>query len=160
MQWKRHTFHLTDAYFGGRESGGADMRLSDGGWFDGQANYFGRIWVSKSSPVNQAPDLALPFSVRVRPGQVVDVPVSATDPDGNAISLAMDAGAALASLTDHGNGTGTLRLAPTAQDGGHCSPYYLRVIATDAGSPVLADAATLEVMIPHAVFLPMVKRGG
>ena len=28
-QWKRHTFHLTDAYFGGRQAGGADLRLAD-----------------------------------------------------------------------------------------------------------------------------------
>ena len=49
-QWKRHTFHLTDAYFGGREAGGADLRLADNGWIDGQTNYFGRIWISKVSP--------------------------------------------------------------------------------------------------------------
>jgi hypothetical protein len=156
MQWKRHTFHLIDAYFGGRENGAADLRLSDGGWFDGQANYFGRIWVAKFAPANQAPDLAVQPNVAVKPGQVVEVAVSATDPDGNAISLALDRGAPFASLTDHGNGAGTLRLAPAASDAGPCSPYAVRVLATDSGSAALLDAATVEVFVAeHALFLPV-----
>jgi hypothetical protein len=34
-QWKRHTFHLADAYFGGRQAGGADLRRPITiGWMD------------------------------------------------------------------------------------------------------------------------------
>jgi hypothetical protein len=47
-QWKRHTFHLTDVYFGGRQNEGADLRLGNFAWDDGQTNYFGRVWISKT----------------------------------------------------------------------------------------------------------------
>jgi len=33
---------------------GADLRLSDGYWYDGQTNYFGRVWIAWSLPGNQA----------------------------------------------------------------------------------------------------------
>jgi hypothetical protein len=56
-QWQRHRFHLTGAYFGGRESNAVDLRLVDNYWVDGQAYYFSRIWITKSALDNQTPDL-------------------------------------------------------------------------------------------------------
>ncbi len=157
-QWQRHTFHLTDAYFGGRQNNGADLRLSDNSWWDGQADYFGRVWIAKSAPGHQAPDLLGLHDVGVRPGQVLDIPISASDPDGGPVVLTLDRWPAFASLTDHGDGTGILRLAPGAAVSPTCAAR-LRVLATDAGSPALADAATIQVTIyPYAVFLPLVTR--
>ena len=157
-QWKRHTFHLTDAYFGGREAVGADLRLSDTYWVDEQTNYFGRIWISKSAPDNQAPDLADLNDVEVWVGHEIRIAVSATDPDGDSISLTLDRDIDFVTLTDNGDGTGVLRFTPTSSDLQPC-PYPIRIIATDTGSPALADAVSLEVKIlTHHVFLPIVTR--
>jgi hypothetical protein len=152
-QWKRHTFHLTDAYFGGREPEGADLRLADNGWEDGLANYFGRVWISKSAPDNQAPDLAGINDVELMVGQVLDIPVSATDPDADPLLLSLDRALDFVTLTDHGDGTGSLHLAPTWADVQPCS-YPIRMIAEDNS---LADAISLRVKIlTHHVFLPVV----
>jgi len=157
-QWKRHTFHLTDAYFGGRQAVGVDLRLSDTYWADGQTNYFGRIWISKSAPDNQAPDLADLDDVEVWVGHEIEIAVSATDPDGDSISLTLDRDIDFATLTDNGDGTGILRLAPTWSDTRRC-PYPIRIIATDAGSPARADSISLQVRIlTRDVFLPLVRR--
>jgi len=157
-QWKRHTFHLTDAYFGGRQAVGADLRLSDTYWADGQTNYFGRIWISKSAPVNQAPDLADLNDVELRVGHEIEIAVSATDPDGGSISLNLDRDIDFATLTDNGDGTGVLRLAPTWSDLQPC-PYPIRVIATDKGNSTLADAVSLQVeILTYDRFLPLVIR--
>ena len=157
-QWKRHTFHITDASFGGREAGAADLRLADNYWVDGQINYFGRIWISKSAPGNQAPDLAGLNDVELMVGQVLEIPISTTDPEGDSIILALDRVIDFATLTDNGDGTGVLRLAPTGSDLQPC-PYPIRIIATDTGNPAMADAVSLQVKIlTHDVFLPLVMR--
>ena len=155
-QWKRHTFHLTDAYFGGREAGAADLRLTDNYWVDGLINYFGRIWISKSVPDNQAPDLAELNDVELMVGQVIEIPVLTTDPDGDSILLTLDRDIDFVTLTDNGDGTGILRLAPTWLDIQPC-PYPIRVIAADTNNPSLADAVSLQVKIlTHDIFLPIV----
>jgi hypothetical protein len=157
-QWKRHTFHLTDAYFGGRESEGADLRLADNGWVDGLANYFGRVWISKSAPDNQAPDLAGLDDLSLMVGQVMDIPIQATDPDADTILLSLGRSLDFATLIDHGDGTGILHLAPTWTDVQHCS-YTIRVITSDTGVPDLADAVSLRVKIlTHDAFLPIVTQ--
>jgi len=157
-QWKRHTFHLTDAYFGGREAGAADLRLTDNDWVDGKVNYFGRIWISRSELDNQAPDLAEINDVALMVGQVIEIPVSMSDPDGDSILLTLDRDLDFTTFTDNGDGTGILRLAPTGSDVQPC-PYLIRVIATDAGKPSLADAVSLRVdILTSDRFLPLVIR--
>jgi hypothetical protein len=157
-QWKQHTFHLTDAYFGGGEAGAADMRLTDNYWVDGQVNYFGRVWIARSDGGNQAPGLAGLTDVALMVGQVLEIPVSAVDPDGDALALTLDRAVDFVSLTDNGDGTGVLRLAPTWADLRPC-PYPLRVIATDAVNPALADAVLLQVeILTYDQFLPVMLR--
>lgn len=157
-QWKRHTFHLSDAAFSGREAGGADLRLADNYWADGQINYFGRMWISRSAPGNQAPDLAGLNDGAVMVGETLEIPISASDPDGDAIALSLDRAIDFATLIDRGDGTGVLRLAPTWSDVQPCA-YSLRVIATDRGNPALADAVFVQVdVVTHDVFLPVVNR--
>jgi len=157
-QWKRHSFHLADAYFGGRQADVADLRLTDNYWVDGQVNYFGRIWISKSALDNQAPDLSEVNDVVLMVGEVLEIPVSATDPEGDPISLTLDHNYDFVTLSDNGDGTGLLRLAPTGLDIQPC-PYLIRIFATDTGNPALADSVSLTVKIlAHDVFLPMVKR--
>ena len=155
-QWKRHTFHITDAFFGGRQADVADLRLTDNYWVDDQINYFGRIWISRSAPENQAPDLAEVNNVELMVGQVVEIPVLATDPDGDSIGLTLERVNNFITLTDNGDGTGVLRLAPTWADVRSC-PYATRIIASDTGNLALADAVSLQVnILTHDVFLPLV----
>lgn len=157
-QWKRHTFHLTDAYFGGRQAGGADLRLTDNYWVDGLINYFGRIWISKTASDNQAPDLAGLDDMASMVGQVLEIPVSSTDPDGDSISLTLERDIDFVTLTDHGDGTGVLRIAPTWSDLQPC-PYQIRILATDNGNPALVDAISLQVeILSYDLFLPMMNR--
>ena len=68
-QWKMHTFHLPDAYFGDRQAYGSDFRLSDS--FDGQ-NFFGRVSVYKFNPdiSPKPPPTARFFSIRGNGGSL------------------------------------------------------------------------------------------
>jgi hypothetical protein len=158
-QWKRQTFYIPDAYFDGRQNYRADLRLSDLYWDDGQTNYFGRVWISKSAPANRAPDLVGLGNHCPLVGQTVDIPISATDPDGHPLSLTLERSAPFVSLTDNGNGTGTLRLAPTPSDSPSCV-YSVRILATDEGSPAMADAVTIQVpLCQQAIFLPTIMGG-
>ncbi len=157
-QWKRHTFHLTDAYFGSREAGAADLRLTDDYWVDDRVNYFGRIWIAKSAPGNQAPDLAELNNVELMIGQSLEIPVSTTDPDGDSILLSLERDFDFVTLTNNGDGTGILRLTPIWSDIQPC-PYHLRIIATDTGKPALADSISLQVkVLTHDIFIPIVMR--
>ncbi len=158
-RWRQHTFHLTDAAFSGRQANGADLRLSDVSWADGEADYFGRVWISKAAPGHQAPDLVGLGDVGLQPGRVTEVPVTATDPDGDSITLTLDRGPAFASLADHGDGTGVLRLAPGAAEPTACA-YRLRLLASDGRTPALADAVTILARFSEQrrVFLPLVLR--
>jgi hypothetical protein len=155
-EWQRQTFHLTDAYFGGRQNLGADLRLFDYSNVDGKTNYFGRIWISKSAPTNQAPDLEGLGDLVIPLDHALEKTVIASDPDGDPLSLALEIEFPLVSFDDHGDGTGTLQLSPTASDLQPC-PYYLRLIATDNGSPTLSDVITVRVSIyEHQIYLPTI----
>ena len=157
-QWQRHTIHLTDAYFGGRQNNGADLRLADYYPGDGQVDYFGRVWIAQSPPSHPAPDLLGLSVIGVRPGAVVEIPLAASDRDGGPLSLSLERGPAFATLTDYGNGSGLLRLAPGEEETLQCS-YRLRVLATDTDNPALGDAATAQVIFfPHALHLPLVLK--
>jgi hypothetical protein len=155
-EWQRQTFHLEDAYFGGRQALGADLRLFDNSNVDGKTNYFGRVWISKSAPSNQAPDLEGLGDLVIPLDHVLEKTVTTRDPDSDPLSLALEQEFPFVSFEDHGDGTGTLRLSPTADDLQPC-PYYLRLVATDNASPALSDAITIRVLIyEHQTYLPLV----
>jgi hypothetical protein len=91
-------------------------------------------------------------------GQAIEIPVSTADSDGDSISLTLERDSDFVTLTDNGDGTGVLRLAPTAPDVQPC-PYSIRIIATDTGNPALADAVSLHVKIlTQDAFLPVLMR--
>ncbi|MEO6435191.1 MAG: fibronectin type III domain-containing protein, partial [Tepidisphaeraceae bacterium] len=81
----------------------------------------------------------------VAPGATLNIPVSATDSDGNAIVLSASGLPAWATFTDNGNGTGQLSLSPPAGTSGTFNG--LTVTATDNGSPVMSDFETLSVTV-------------
>lgn len=151
-QWKRASFHLTDAYFGGRQNGGADLRLADVAWGDGQTNDFGRIWISKSASSDQPPSLTSPHLVGANVGQTTDIPVRATDPDGQPLTLSLDRAPSFATLVSSGSNAAMLRLAPSQADSGDCAAFVVRILAAESGASGLADAETVIVAIPAPQF--------
>ncbi len=79
---------------------------------------------------NQPPVLAPIADQQVPVGSVVQIPVSARDPDGDAIVLSMSSLPSGASFSDAGNGTGSFDWVP-----GVVGNFALDVMATDAGTP-------------------------
>lgn len=140
--WKRHVFHLADAFFGGRENYDADLRLVSGTAGSGQGGYFSRVWVSASPLANQPPDLRGWPDMELAAGRTTGLAVSAVDPDGNPLRLSLDRAPSFCRLVDYGNGSGVLLISPRADDVRPCA-YRIRVVAWDSGTPNLADAATL-----------------
>ena len=86
--------------------------------------------------LNRAPDIASIDNQTVSRDQVVQIPVSVTDPDGNPIELRAENAEPgfplpeFVSFADNGDGTGLFTLTPTVGERGD---YGLSVIARDDG---------------------------
>ncbi|HET9665866.1 MAG TPA: Ig-like domain-containing protein, partial [Desertimonas sp.] len=91
---------------------------------------------------NRAPVLAPVGDQIVQAGEILVVPISATDPDGDAITLSASNLPPFASLTDDGDGTGHLRLAPSLPDVG----TYLGVVVSASDSSG-ADTVTIKITV-------------
>jgi len=78
-------------------------------------------------------------------GDSLDVPVSATDPDGDVLRLVIDNLPAFAGFTDNGNGAGTIRFAPSLNDAGVYS--NIQAIAFDDGAPNLSDTTSFTLTV-------------
>ena len=97
--------------------------------------------------VNRAPELTPIAQVTIELGETLDVPVTASDADGNPITF--QAANALVGYplpeiltwTDHGDGQGMLSLAPTAGDRGE---YAITIRATDDGDAGVSAPLTSE----------------
>jgi hypothetical protein len=79
---------------------------------------------------NRAPVLPQLDNVHVAKGEVKVLDIAVTDPDGNALTLAIDNLPRFATLTSTGNGSATLRLAPGERDRGD---YVVTLTARDDG---------------------------
>jgi len=67
-------------------------------------------------------------------GAILDIPIEATDPDGNtSLRLTLENAPAFVSLTDQGNGQGVLRLAPEYS---HAGAYLGITVRADDQDPV------------------------
>ncbi len=94
--------------------------------------------------VDRPPQITPISNVSINGGQVLDVPVTVTDPNGQPLTLA--ASNALTNMplppfvtfTDNGDGTGVFHLAPTIYQPGN---YALTLHATDTGGNQGAAAA-------------------
>lgn len=83
------------------------------------------------NPVPDPPDVTLIADQTLDEGATLDLPIAATDPDGDAITLSASGMPSFASFQDHGNGSGTLTLAPGFN---HAGVYPgLTVTATAGG---------------------------
>jgi len=83
-------------------------------------------------------------------GTVLEVPVTANDPDGDAIALSAASSPPFATLTDNGDGTGVLHVAPGFDDAG---VYTAIITALDDGEPQLGASQTIMITVNN------VKRG-
>ncbi|MDJ0770626.1 MAG: choice-of-anchor Q domain-containing protein [Ilumatobacter sp.] len=92
---------------------------------------------------NAAPVLGPIGILTVTEGDVLDVPISATDADGDVLVFWINGAPAFASLTDHGDGTATLSLAPGYADHGS----YPGVVVTVSDAVAIDDETiTIDVI--------------
>jgi len=107
--------------------------------------------------VNRAPVIEAIANVELARDAVREITVQAADPEGNPIAMLATSEQpgfplpSFMSFTDHGNGTGTLRIAPKVGDRGD---HVVRIIAADDGdggtSPVRTSSYTFNVKATSA----------
>jgi len=92
--------------------------------------------------VNSPPVLAPIGSKSVLEGASLNVNLSSTDPEGDARTFSLSPGLDFVTLTDNGDGTGTLRLAPKSGDAGS---YNLTITVTDSKNN--KDSETIAITV-------------
>ncbi|MCX5769395.1 MAG: PKD domain-containing protein, partial [Candidatus Hydrogenedentes bacterium] len=109
-------------------------------------------------PVNHPPVLDPVGHQSVDEGQVLSVPLSATDPDGDAVAFSVAGSPAFCTLTDNGDGTATLDLSPDHT----CAGTYPSVVITaaDDGTPVKTDSETITITVDNVNRPPVANAGG
>lgn len=90
---------------------------------------------------NAPPNLAAPDDVTLVAGETAALEVTASDPEGDALTLSANGLPAFAAFTDDGNGTGTLSLTPGANDTG---TYPVTLTASDGNG---TDTASVSVTV-------------
>jgi hypothetical protein len=101
--------------------------------------------VVQDAASNIAPVLAPITNPTVEAGKTITIPVSASDAEGDNIVLNAVNLPSFATFVDHGDGTGTLTLAPNASQA--AGAYNFTITATDDGSPVLFDSQTITATV-------------
>ncbi len=104
------------------------------------------------SEVNRAPIWSVISAQSVNEGSSLSVPVAASDPDGNGMSISVLSAPAFASLTDNGNGSGSIAFSPDAEDAGN---YTVELIVTDNGSPALRDTVAFSLTVNNVNRAPI-----
>jgi len=110
--------------------------------------------------VNRKPTIAVTGNQAVAEGARMTLEITATDPDGDAITLKATNLPTTASFTDNKNGTGTLSWPTTVGDAGS---YDVTITATDAQNASATQVLNLQVnpkgqTASQSVFLPIVSR--
>jgi len=93
---------------------------------------------------NQAPVLEAIGNQRADEGTSLTLGLTANDADGDTLALSATGLPAFASLTDNGDGTGSISVNPDFADAGS---YTITVTVADNGSPVLSDTQTLTLTV-------------
>ncbi len=105
-------------------------------------------WFFNTDTVNQSPVLATIGDQALSEGESLAVPVSASDPDGDALQFSQTGLPSYASLTDNGDGTATLNIAPQAGDAG---TVPVTIIVMDNGLPILTASEVLNIIVSPPV---------
>jgi len=95
--------------------------------------------------INQPPQLTAIPNQTMDENAMLDVPVTATDPDTDNITLSVNNLPSFGSFTDNGDGTGTISFAPMTGDAG----VYpnIEVVAADDGTPSLSDTVSFMLTV-------------
>ncbi|MEZ4765479.1 MAG: Ig-like domain-containing protein [Calditrichia bacterium] len=80
------------------------------------------------------------------------MPVSASDPDGNGVSLTVLSIPAFGNFTDNGGGSGSVAFTPGLDDAGS---YTIQLIATDDGTPNLTDTLSFSLTVNNVNRAPV-----
>lgn len=102
---------------------------------------------------NHAPVINPISNVIMDAGTMIDVTVSASDTDGDALTLTPSNFPGFVSFTDNGGGQGVIRFTPSANDFGNY--LNLQVIATDDGVPALSDTVSFNLTVNQANRAPV-----
>ena len=110
-----------------------------------------------ANEINPPPVLAAVGDQQLDEGAILDVAVSATDPDGTVPLLSAANLPVFASFTTGGGGTGNLHLEPGFQDAG----VYpnVEIIATDALDPGLTTTELITITVNEALNLSVITGG-
>jgi hypothetical protein len=121
-----------------------------GSSFRSQAVALGHV----NPPPNRAPELAPIGDQTVLEGATLVVALSATDPDGDALGFSATDLPDFGTLTDDGDGTGSIRFEPETGDAGS---YDITVTVTDDGIPAKTDSETFTLTVLDAgVIVPII----
>jgi len=93
---------------------------------------------------NRAPIVQVQAQVGLDAGMATDVTVTASDPDGQPLTLSASGLPSFATFTDAGDGTGTIHLEPSPTDIG---TFQLYIAAQDNGVPRLGGGAPVTVVV-------------
>jgi hypothetical protein len=104
----------------------------------------GAAWYFNTDTVNQPPVLNPIGDRSIGEGQIQAIGLAATDPDADALQFSAAGLPAFAALTDHGDGTASLDLAPAV---GSAGSYPVTIDAIDAGLPALSDGETFNIVV-------------
>jgi pimeloyl-ACP methyl ester carboxylesterase len=97
---------------------------------------------------NQPPTLAALADASVVAGQTLDIPLTASDPDGNTVLLSGTGLPSFVTLVDNHNGTGVLSVHPSATDVG---TYRIFISVVDDGNPALGLSRSLQLTVFTAI---------
>jgi len=104
--------------------------------------------VVTAAAANQAPVLGFIGNQSVIEDATLVVPLSASDPDVNSMTLSQTGLPGFCSLTDNLNGTGNITCNPLT---GNAGTYPITVTVTDNGSPNLTDFETFDIVVSAPV---------
>jgi len=94
--------------------------------------------------VNRPPELAPVGSWTANADEALSIPLSATDPDGDALRFGAAGLPAAATLSDHHDGSATLAWTPTSADAGS---FPVTVTVTDDGTPMASAAEEITITV-------------
>jgi hypothetical protein len=103
--------------------------------------------------VNRSPVLAAIASQQVNEGETLVVPVTASDPDGDALSFSAPGLPGFGTLSDNGDGSGSLQFTPGFSDAGS---YTITVVVNDGGTPSLSDTTTFQLTVAQVNLPPAI----
>jgi uncharacterized protein (TIGR03437 family) len=154
--WKRQTLYLPDAVFQKRLTGNSDLLIHD---FNNQGvvHYFNRVWITRTQPAGQPPQVTPAADTTVAAGTGADVPLTASSATGSPLPVALASKPGFASLQGSA-GAQSVHLVPTVTDARSCadasgpnvtsSPaYILTAVATDPANSPSTGATVFSVNV-------------